>query len=350
MQTRVFGHLPDGRTVIAYTLTSPSGASVEILDYGAIIRALHVPDRTGQLADVVLGFDTLDPYLERHPYFGALVGRVAGRIPGGRFSLDGVDYQLPVNAPPYHIHGGPVGLDQHLWSATPLTQVDGSPSLQLATTSPDGDQGYPGNLDLTVTYTWTAEHTLVMETAAATDRATPLNLTQHSYFNLRGEANPPARAHVLEIAGTSVAPFDDALRMLGRRDTITAANDFTTPRDLEAAIPGLHREHGDLYFLRDPLPNDAPRELQFAARLTDPTSGRILTVNTDEDCLQFYTSWAIEYPHPGKSGRPYAAFDGLCFEAENYPNIDQIEGLGDIILHPGKVQRRRTEYAFTTDA
>lgn len=336
-----YGHLPSGEPVERYQLTNATGTSVSILTQGGIVSALHVPDRHGVFADVVLGFDTLASYLAPHPYFGAIVGRVAGRISGARFMLDGVDYPLACNDAPNHLHGGIRGFDKHLWSASPNTRDDGAKSLRLTRMSADGEEGYPGNVTVAVTYTLTDDNALVIETEASTDRATPFSLTHHSYFNLSGEGSGPVGNEFLQINADTYAPTDAKLTLLGRREPVTPANDFRESRKVADAIPGLHQEHGDLYFL-------SGTGLREVALLTDPASGRRLTVSTTENCLQFYTGRYLNGTLVGKSGSSYAAHAGLCLECQGYPDGANTPALGDIILRPGHPLRQTTIYAFST--
>lgn len=338
----LYGRLPDGRSVYAWTLAGTGGLTLEALNYGGIVTRLHAPDRTGRLADLVLGLPSLDAYLAGKSYFGALVGRVAGRITAGRFTLDGVTYPLAVNNGPNHIHGGLLGFDRQIWTAAPVTRADGAPSLRLSRLSPDGEEGYPGNVTVSVTYTITADNTFIIDSEASTDRPTPFSLTHHSYFNLGGEASNSVAGHTLKIPADSYAPSDAALTLLGRREPVTAANDFRHARLLSDAIPQLHKQHGDLYFLP---PATDRRE---AARLTDPASGRILTVTTTEACLQLYTASALDSSLPGKSGVSYGPHSALCLECQGYPASPASPALGNIILRPGQPLRHTTAYAFTT--
>ncbi|HEX8372475.1 MAG TPA: aldose epimerase family protein [Chthoniobacterales bacterium] len=338
--SRPFGFLPTGEPVELYTLANANGMSVSILNLGGIVTALRVPDRHGEYADVVLGFDNFASYLAPHPYFGAIAGRVAGRITDAVFMLDGETYSLPRNNPPNHLHGGVRGFDKHLWSASPSTHPNGDESLRLSRVSPDGEEGYPGNVSVAVTYTLTSSNALMLETEATTDRSTPFSLTQHSYFNLAGEGSGSAENHVLQIHAEAYAPTNGQMTLLGRRESVTDANDFRQPRRIGEVIPGLHQGHGDLYF----LPGDGLHEI---ASLTDPASGRRLTVSTTEACLQFYTGRFLNGTLVGKSGRAYGPHAGLCLECEGYPDGANTPSLGDIILRPGKTLRQTTIYAFS---
>ena len=348
MEPLPFGQLPSGEMVEAYDLSHPDGSGVRIITLGGIITSLRVPDRERKLADVVLGFDNLDDYLKPHPYFGAIAGRVAGRISGAHFELDGQSYPLAVNNPPNHLHGGEGGFSRRNWCATPLHRPDGSPSLRLEYHSPDGEDGYPGNVDITVTYTFTADHRLIMETEASTDAATPFSLTQHAYFNLASEDAGDASNHELQIFADSYAPTDDHMTLLGRREpVIPNGNDFRESRPLASALPHLFKQHGDLYFLpADFAPSD---RTQIAARLRDPSSGRTLTVHTNEPCIQFYTGMSLDGSTTGKTGKPHGPYGGLCLECEGYADGPNTPELGDIILRPGADYRRTTRYEFSND-
>ncbi|MFA6271036.1 MAG: aldose epimerase family protein, partial [Candidatus Paceibacterota bacterium] len=197
MQSNPFGNLPTGEPIDAITLENNAGASLRAITLGGIVTSLRVPDRDGRLADVVLGFDCLEPYLAGHPYFGAITGRVAGRIPGGRFTVDGKTYELVKNDGPNHLHGGLCGLDKRLWKAVPAERADGADSLRLTYHSPDGEEGYPGAVDFSITYTLTSDNVFIIESEASSNRLTPVSLTHHSYFNLAGEGSGDIAGHEL---------------------------------------------------------------------------------------------------------------------------------------------------------
>jgi aldose 1-epimerase len=345
MDIKQFGSLPTGEMVDQITLTNFVGASVEIITYGGIVKSLSVPDRKGEFADVVMGFDALDGYLAGHLYFGAITGRVAGRIPFGRFTLDGVPYQLACNDGPHHLHGGVRGLDKRIWRAKPANRPDGAPSVDLHYRSPHGEEGYPGNLDITVTYTLTDANELVIESTATSDRPTPISLTNHAYFNLAGEGSGSIRDHELWIPAEIAIMQGEGFEPLGRTFAIAGtASDFNRPRRIGDAIPGLFGQHGDLYL----VPRQASEEPVTAARLAHPASGRVLTVHTTERFLQFYTGAYIDCPQPGKSGVPYSAFAGVALECEGYSDGVNRPEFGDILVRPGIPQHRRTVYAFST--
>lgn len=348
MTSRPFGALPSGEPVEAYTLSSGTGASLQVLTYGGIVTSLRMPGRDGRLADVVLGFDRLGAYLAGHPYFGAIVGRIAGRVTGGRITVAGRSFQLPRNEGECHLHGGPVGLDKRLWSGRCLARADGADSLRLTYRSPDGEEGYPGTLELSVTYTLTGANEFVIETEVRSDRVTPVSLAHHSYFNLAGEDSGPVAGHQVQILAEAFVPVDETMTLSDRRQELAGRpGDFSRSCRLGDALPALFRAHGDLYLLRQPSAA-VPAAPTLAARVVEPLSGRVLEVFTDAPCLQFYTGAALDDSLTGKSGRTYGPHAGLCLECQGYPNGASHPEFGDILVHPGVPQRRRTIYAFST--
>jgi aldose 1-epimerase len=341
IQTREFGNLPTGETVLQYTLANGSGLALKLITYGGIINELHVPDRHGHTADVVLGFSNLAGYLRPHPFFGAITGRVAGRIGRGKFILDERSYQLAVNDPPNHLHGGKIGFDKRLWQGQPVTTQEGFEGVKLSYRSPDGEEGYPGNVDVAVTYSLTDKNEVVIHYEAVTDKATPLSLTNHSYFNLTGEGT--IENHLLQISSSEVALTDQQMTLLGVRSPVAGkANDFNHPKRLGEAIPGLLNSHGDNYLLS----HSSPGSLESVASLEDPVSGRVMDVLTTENCLQLYTAASLNGSLSGKSGRPYPKFGALCLECQGYPDGVNHPELGDIILRPGHVYCQTTIYRF----
>jgi aldose 1-epimerase len=327
MESRTFGTLPTGETIEAYTLSISNvhGSSIDVLD-----------------------FDSLDSYVAGHPYFGAIVGRIAGRVSGGLIELDGIQHALTLNDRGNHLHGGRIGLDKRVWRARPLVRPDGAASLQLTYCRPEGDPGYPGNLDLSVTHTLTGTGSLVIELAASADRPTPLSLTHHSYFNLAGEGQGQVLDHEIEIWADTYMPLADDLTLSGRRETIAGRrNDFRRPQRLGAALPGIFKAHGDLYLLRSAEPQE--RKIPaLVARAVDPCSGRVLEVYSDEECLQLYTGVAVGEHLVGKSGHPYGPHAGFCIECHGFPDATRVPGFGDILVSPRRPQRRTTIYMFST--
>ncbi|TSA29755.1 MAG: galactose mutarotase [Verrucomicrobiaceae bacterium] len=339
MRSRPFGNLPSGESVELWTLAGSGGANLEFLTYGGIVTSLMVPDRNGTIADIVLGFDRLEPYLTGHPYFGAITGRVAGRIPGARFTLDGKTYELAKNDGPNHLHGGLCGLDKRIWKAEQIVRADGADSIRLVYHSPDGEEGYPGAVDFSVTYTFTRDNVFLIESEAVSDRLTPVSLTHHSYFNLAGKGS--ILNHELEVFSDRAFVVDEILTPLGQsRPVAGSVSDFNSPRRLGDVIPHLFEGHGECYQL--------PGGDYLAARVYDPASGRTLAVSTDEFCLQIYTSSKLDCASPGKSGRPYPPYSGLCLECEGYPGGVDYPEFGSILVEPGRPMRRTTRYAFST--
>jgi aldose 1-epimerase len=340
-----FGTLSSGETVEAYTLSSEGGASARILTYGGVMTSLQVPDREGHLADIVLGFNDLGGYIAGRTYFGAIVGRIAGRVTGGRIRAGGQDHVLECNEGTNHLHGGRQGLNARLWTAKPQTDPS---TLTLTYRSPDGEEGYPGTLDIAVTYSLTPSNALVIETLATSDLPTPLSLSHHSYFNLGGEGSGTVLAHEVMIPANNYVPAGSDTTLSDRRERVGGRGaDLRLPRILREVLPELPGYHGDLYLLRTPEAQ-GPQPLTRAARVSEARSGRVLEVFTDESCLQFYTGAKLDGALVGKSGIAYGPFSGLCLECQGYPNATVQTGFGDILVQPGEPQRRRTVYAFST--
>jgi len=334
--------MPSGERIEEYTLTNKNNLSLKVITYGGIVNQLHVPDRNGRMADVVLGFDNLEQYLAGHPYFGCITGRVAGRLTHGKFSLNGKNYTLAINNPPNHLHGGAVGFDKRIWNAEVLSGQE--PRLRLNYLSPDGEEGYPGNVRVSVVYALTDANEFVVEYEAVTDRATPLNLTNHSYFNLAGEGSGRIDDHILQIFADDYAPADEMMTLLGRRESVAGlANDFTPARRIGDAIPGLWQNHGDVYFTR----NGKSAFSTPVARLVAPGSGRVMEISSTEPCLQLYTGVSLDGTLAGKSGRPYGPHSALCLECEGYPNGVNAPQLGNIVLRPGETYRQTTVHKFS---
>jgi aldose 1-epimerase len=347
LSSRTFGCLPNGKPVEAWMLCGAGGLGLEVITYGAAVTRLLAPDRNGILADVVLGFNDLDSYFAGGACLGAIVGRVAGRITGGSFNIEGRTYNLARNEAPNHLHGGVEGFDRKIWTATPIENPDGAPSLRLSYISPDGEEGYPGEISVTVTCTVTNSNVFWVETEAATDQPTPFTLTQHSYFNLAGEATGSIANHELQIHSDEFIFTDERMTLLGRVGSVTGrGNDFRKPRRLEDALPMLFQNHGDLYLVRREGEESPESKPVAIARLVHPASGRVLEVSTTESHLQLYTGAALDGSLIGKSGVPYARHAGICLECEGYPDGANAPELGDIILRPGHPRRETTAYAF----
>jgi aldose 1-epimerase len=347
---RVFGKTPEGVEVRLYTLQNPHGMRATITNYGGVVTSLVVPDRTGRPGDVVLGFDSLEGYLRGSPYFGAIVGRYANRIAGARFTLDGTTYRLAANDGANALHGGVRGFDKVVWEATPIGDSTRS-GLRLHYVSADGEEGYPGRLDVTVTYEVTDANELRITYAATTDKATVLNLSHHGYFNLAGRASPTVLGHELLIAADRFTPVDASLIPTGALAPVEGtALDFRTATAIgariDAADPQLRYGKGydHNFVLRGP-----PGELRLAARLRDPQSGRIMEVLTTEPGIQFYSGNFLDGTLIGKGGVPYLHRSGLCLETQHFPDSPHHADFPTTVLRPGQTFRSETVYRFSAE-
>jgi aldose 1-epimerase len=347
IESRPYGQLPSGAEITEYVLTNDRGMRVQVITYGGIITALHIPDRHGGLGDVVLGYDTFDGYLAKNPYFGCITGRFANRIAGGRFTLDGTTYQLAINHGPNHLHGGQVGFDKRVWQAA-VEEGDGAVSLALAYLSKDGEENYPGNLLVTVTYTLMSENTLRISYRASTDQPTILNLTNHIYFNLAGSGT--ILDHEIMINADHFTPIDEAMIPTGElRPVAGTPFDFRQPRRIGAHIdePDEQLQRAGGYDHNFVL-NGTPGELRLAARLYDPSSGRVLEVSTTEPGMQLYTGNFLDGTIVGKGGVTYARRAGLCLETQHFPDSPNHPHFPSTVLRPGEEFHSVTVFAFGT--
>ena len=315
------------------TIRNAHGLELEVLARGAVIRALRVPDRRGRFADVVLGYDDLQSYIDDRFYLGAAIGRYANRIARGRFSLDGKHYELPINDAPNHLHGGPRGFHTVEWVPRVLSHT-----VLLAHRSAQGSEGYPGNLDLEVAYTLSDENELVVTWRAVTDQATPLNLTQHAYFNLRGAGNGTIHEHQLSINADFYLPVDDTSIPTGElRAVVNTPFDFTTARQV---LAGRVEAYDHCYALRSQA-----GELAQAAELYEPSSGRVLTVLTTEPGMQLYTGQFLQ-PMAGKQDQHYLPYGGICLETQHFPDSPNQPTFPSSILRAGEEFRSTTIFRF----
>ena len=340
--SRVFGHLADGRTVTEYTLSRESGIRARILDYGGIIRTLEAPDRSGKMADLVLGFDKLESYTARHPYFGAIIGRYAGGIAAGRLSVDGADVILAANNGANHLHGGVNGFDRALWAA----EVRDAPTrLVLRHISPAGDEGYPGTLSIQVTYTLT-NGALRVEYVATTDATTPVNLTQHTYFNLSGHASGDVLAHTLQIEADAILELDPESIPTGRFLPVAGTPfDFREARRIAEGIDAVHPQlelakgydHNWILKATDGRPNVV---------LTEAVSGRRLEIYTTQPGIQVYTANYLDGSVSGKGGPVYRKHAGIALETQHFPDSPNHPDFPSTLLRAGETYRSQTEFRF----
>ena len=349
-----FGETAGGEQVDVYTLRNANGVTVRAINYGGIILSLEVPDREGRFEDVVLGYESVAEYEADSPYFGAIIGRYGNRIAGGEFELDGETYPLAVNNGPNHLHGGIRGFDKVVWDARQV-EVDDGVGIVFTYTSEDGEEGYPGTLSAEVTYTLTDDGELVFDYVATTDEATPINLTQHSYFNLAGFGGAgDILGHELMLNADRFTPVDGTLIPTGEiRPVAGTPFDFTTPREIGERIndeENAQIAHGGGYdhnFVLNREGADADEPV-LAARVHEPSSGRVMEVYTTEPGVQFYTGNFLDGSLTGKGGVVYAHRSGFCLETQHFPNSPNEPSFPSTILRPGETYRTQTTYRFTT--
>ncbi len=344
---RPFGKLPDGTEARLFTLDNGRGMRATITNYGGIVTSLVVPGRGGQEADVVLGYDSLEAYLRATPYFGALVGRYANRIGHARFTLDGATYTLAANDNGNSLHGGLKGFDKKLWDAEPLRDSAGA-SLRLHLVSPDGDEGYPGKLDVVVTYTVTDSNELRITYLATTDKPTVLNLSHHGYFNLAGHASGDILGHDLTLAADRFTPVDSLLIPTGELRAVAGTPmDFRTATAIGARIA---QDDQQLRFGKgydhNWVVNGEPGTLRLAASVHDPRSGRTMEVRTTEPGIQFYSGNFLDGSNVGKGGTPYRHRAGFCLETQHFPDSPNHPAFPTTVLRPGQEYRSTTVYRF----
>jgi len=350
-----FGMTHRGEAVSLYTLKNAHGMQAKVLDYGGIIVSLRVPDRNGRLDDVVLGFDSLGDYERGSPYFGAIIGRYGNRIARGRFTLDGRTYTLATNNGPNHLHGGVRGFDKVIWSVTPFQQSD-SVGLVMNYTSPDGEEGYPGTLRATVTYTLTDKNEFIFDYQATTDRPTPVNLTQHSYFNLAGDGKGEILGHVVTLNADRFTPVDSTLIPTGEMKSVAGTPfDFRTSTAIGARIDRNDEQlrYGRGYDHNFVL-NKGGRggkggiegDVTLAAHVYEPTTGRVMEISTTEPGLQFYSGNFLDSTLRGKQGVVYGRRSGFAMETQHFPDSPNKPAFPSTILRPGEEYRSRTIYRF----
>ncbi|MCZ7637835.1 MAG: galactose mutarotase [Verrucomicrobia bacterium] len=339
-----FGALPDGTAVDLYTLKNARGITLKVMTYGALITELYTPDRQGQLGDIVLGFDNLDSYLKGHPYFGAVIGRYANRIAKGKFTLEGQTYTLAMNDGPNALHGGLKGFDKVVWAAEPVPVKNGV-AVRFRYTSPDGEEGYPGNLAVRVTYTLTDANELIMDYEASTDHTTILNLTNHSYFNLAGEGD--ILGHELMLNAAHYTPVDDTLIPTGEIAPVKGTPmDFTTPKPIGRDLGQLTNvpQGYDHNFVL----NRAGKGLALCARVYEPKTGRTLEILTTQPGVQFYSGNFLDGTLTGKRGIVYQQHHGFCLETQHYPDSPNQPRFPSVVLRPNQTYQHSTVHKFGT--
>jgi aldose 1-epimerase len=341
-----FGTTPDGEAVDLYTLHNDKGAEARIMTYGGIVVSLKVPDKNGQFGDVVLGYDKLDDYVKNNPYFGAMIGRYGNRIAGGKFTLDGTAYTLATNNGPNALHGGLKGFDKRVWSAVPRESPDG-PSLILNYLSKDGEEGYPGNLQVTAAYTLTRDNALRLQYTATTDKNTIVNLTQHSYFNLAGKGD--ILGHVVTMPADHFTSVDATLIPTGELTPVeNTPFDFHTPTAIGARINEASEQlkFGGGYD-HNWVINKKPGKLGLMARVTDPESGRVMDVLSTEPGLQFYSGNFLDGTITGKGGWVYQHRAAFVMEPQHYPDSPNKPQFPSVELKPGQVYQNTIIYRFS---
>ncbi|MEV6796385.1 aldose epimerase family protein [Streptomyces sp. NPDC051320] len=346
---KFFGTLADGTKVDVWTVAN-GGTRLQVLSYGGIIHSLEVPDRRGRAANIALGFDNLADYVAKSPYFGGLIGRYGNRIARGKFTLDGVTYQVPVNDGVNSLHGGTKGFDKQMWHVEPFDR-QGDRGLVLSRISPDGEMGYPGTLKVQVTYTLTRRGEWRIDYEATTDRATVVNLTSHTYFNLSGEGSGSIYDHTLQLAAARYTPVDSGLIPTGALPHVSGTPfDFRRAkaigRDIREADDQL--VYGKGFDHNWALDKGITARPEHALTLTDPASGRVMKMYTTEPGLQFYSGNQLDGTLAGTSGKLYRQGDALALETQHYPDSPNEPSFPSTVLRPGQTYRTTTVHAFST--
>ena len=345
-----FGKTKDGQAVDLYTFSNASGMEVRAMTYGGIILSIKVPDRNGKFDDVTLGFDSLEPYLANSTFFGALVGRYGNRIGKARFKLDGKEYKLAVNNGPNALHGGLKGFDKVIWQAESFDKPEGV-GVVFRYTSPDGEEGYPGTLQVLVTYTLTDKNELTLDYHATTDKATPVNLTNHAFFNLAGPGVRDILDHQMMINADNTTPVDITLIPTGEIKSVEGTPfDFRKPTAIGARIDANDQQikYGPGYDHNFVL-NRKGEGLSLAARVAEPTTGRVMEVSTTEPAVQFYTGNFLDGTLTGKGGHVYKRRYAFCLETQHFPDSPNKPSFPSTILKPGETYTSKTVYAFSVE-
>jgi aldose 1-epimerase len=349
VEKATFGKTATGETVDLFTLTNSHGLKAKVITYGGILTELHVPDKNGKLDDVVLGFDDLKGYLGEHPYFGAIIGRYANRIAKAKFTLDGKEYHLAANNGPNSLHGGKKGFDKVVWKAN--VPDPSQPAVELRYVSPDGEEGYPGELKIKVTYTLTPDNALSIQYEATTNKATPVNLSNHSYFNLLGaRSGATILDHEVQIAADRYTPVDATLIPTGELKPVAGTPfDFTKPHTIGERIKqtGGNPVGYDHNFVLTKTIDGKP--VSWAVRVVEKKTGRVMEMSTTEPGVQFYTSNFMDGKLKGKGGVAYPQYGAFCLEAQHFPDSVNQPKFPSVILRPGETYRQTTAYRFSVE-
>jgi len=342
VQKSSFGKTPEGKEVDLYTLTNANGLKASVMTYGGILVSLEVPDRNGKLEDIVLGYDSLGEYLKKNPYFGAIVGRYANRIAEGRFSLRGVQYRLAKNDGENHLHGGNKGFDKVVWNAESI-KLDSAVGVKLSYLSKDGEEGYPGNLSCSVEYLLTNRNEFTVNYHATTDKPTVVNLTHHSYFNLAGQGNGDILGHELMVNAEKFTPVGKGLIPTGELKSVKGTPmDFMTATAIGAQIGNVEGGYDHNYVL-----TGEGGSLKLAARVYEPSSGRVMEIFTTEPGIQFYSGNFLGGGMRGKFGRLYQKHGGFCLETQHFPDSPNKPNFPSVVLNPGEQYAHRTIHRFS---
>jgi aldose 1-epimerase len=338
----------DGKDVSLYTLTNTNGLVMKVTNYGAIVTELHVPDKSGKLDDIVLGYENLDDYLKSTPYFGATVGRVGNRIKNGRFQLDGKNYILAVNNPPNHLHGGKKGWDKVVWDAEPSDTPNG-PAIKFTYVSKDGEEGYPGTVTASVTYALTNDNEFRIDMAASTDKTTIVNMVHHTYWNLGGYASGPILDHELTLHADKYTPGDPVVPNGAVKPVKGTPFDFTTAKTMGKDMKAVIVTGSPMGYDNNFVVNGDPHALRTVARVKDPKSGRVMTLEADQPGVQFYAGIFLDGTLKGK-GHVYNQYDGFCLETQKFPNsIDVPAWRDEVILKPGQTYKHVMIHRFSAE-
>ena len=341
IKKQTFGTAPNGEEVQLYTLTNKNGMQVKVTNYGAIVTSILTPGKDGTMGDVVLGFDDVNGYVPNDPHIGGIIGRYANRIAKGKFTIDGNEYTLATNNGPNHLHGGNIGFDRVVWKAEELPAQN---ALKLTYVSKDMEEGYPGNLTAVVTYTLTDDNGLKIDYEATTDKATPVNLTNHSYFNLSAGKNKDILNNEVTINADTYTASDETLIPTGELKPVKATPyDFTTPQVVGSRINNLQGYGYDLNYVI----NNGGDKLTHAATVYEPTTGRVMEVHTTQPGIQLYTAYHLDGSLTGKNNTQYESYAGLCLEAQHYPDSPNKPEFPNTVIKPGEKYQETTIYKFS---